>query len=52
LSNEERDKVETHEFLAATTAARHVFIAAARNVRGLSADQRWRWTLKMLQTDA
>jgi hypothetical protein len=35
-------------FQAAATAARHVFIAAARQLRRVPADVRWRWTLKML----
>ena len=35
-------------FQAAATASRHVFIAAARKVRCVWADTRWRWTLKML----
>ena len=33
---------------AATTAVRHVSIAAARSVRCVWADVRWRWTLKVL----
>jgi hypothetical protein len=33
---------------AAVTASRHVFIAAARKVRCVEAEVRWRWTLKML----
>jgi hypothetical protein len=48
LSNEERDKVAAHEFLAAATTALRVFIAAAWNVRCVWADARWCWTLKML----
>ena len=35
-------------FQATATAARHVFIAAARKPRCVWADVRWRWTLKML----
>ena len=35
-------------FQAAATASRQVFIAAARKVRCVWADTRWRWTLKML----
>ena len=33
---------------AAATAVRHVSIAAARSVRCVWAEVRWRWTLKML----
>ena len=47
-----RTKITTRlrlvSFQAAATAARHVFIAAARKLRRVRADVRWRWTLKML----
>ncbi len=33
---------------AAATAVRHVVIAAARSVRCVWAEMRWRWTLKVL----
>ena len=33
---------------AAATAVRHVSIAAARSVRCVWAEVRWRWTLKVL----
>jgi hypothetical protein len=33
---------------AAATAVRHVSIAAARSVRCVWAEERWRWTLKVL----
>jgi len=33
---------------AAATAVRHVVIASARSARCVSADTRWRWTLKVL----
>ena len=36
------------KFQATATAARHVFIAAARKVRCVGAEVRWRWTLKVL----
>jgi hypothetical protein len=35
-------------FQAPALAARHVFIAAARKIRCVWADVRWRWTLKVL----
>jgi pimeloyl-ACP methyl ester carboxylesterase len=35
-------------FQATATTARHVFIAAARRVRCVWAEARWRWTLKVL----
>jgi hypothetical protein len=34
------------KFQAAVTASRHVPIAAARKVRCVEAEVRWRWTLK------
>ena len=37
------------KFQAAVTASRHVFIAAARKVRCVAAEVRWRWTLKVLK---
>src|SRR5208337_5072122 len=37
---------------AAATAVRHVVIAAARSVRCVWAEMRWRWTLKVLWTAA
>ena len=40
------------KFQAAVTASRHVLIAAARNVRCVGAEVRWRWTSKVLQTAA
>jgi adenylate cyclase len=40
------------KFQAAVTASRHVLIAAARKVRCVEAEVRWRWTLKMLKTAA
>ena len=40
------------KFQAAATASRHVFIAAARKVRCVGAEVRWRWTLKVLKTAA
>jgi hypothetical protein len=36
------------ELQAASTTSRHVPIAAARSVRCVWAEVRWRWTLKML----
>ncbi len=39
-------------FQAAATASRHVFIAAARKVRCVWADTRWRWRLKRLSRAA
>src|SRR5271166_5673113 len=36
------------KFQAAVTASRHVLIAAARKVRCVWAEMRWRWTLKVL----
>src|SRR5580700_5174017 len=38
------------KFQAAVTVPRHVFIAAARKVRCVEAEVRWRWTLKVLKT--
>jgi hypothetical protein len=40
------------KFQAAATASRHVLIAAARKVRCVEAEVRWRWTLKVLKTAA
>ena len=40
------------KFQAAVTASRHVLIAAARKVRWVEAEVRWRWTLKVLKTAA
>jgi hypothetical protein len=40
------------KFQAAVTASRHVLIAAARKVRCVEAEVRWRWTLKVLKTAA
>jgi hypothetical protein len=40
------------KFQAAVTASRHVLIAAARKVRCVEAEARWRWTLKVLKTAA
>ena len=40
------------KFQAGVTASRHVLIAAARNVRCVEAEVRWRWTLKVLKTAA
>jgi hypothetical protein len=37
---------------AAATAVGHVSIAAARSVRCVWPEERWRWTLKVLQTAA
>jgi hypothetical protein len=49
LPNKERDRALRHvSSQAAATAARHVFIAAARKIRCARADARWRWTLKVL----
>ena len=36
------------QFQAAATASRHAPIAAARSVRWVRAEVRWRWTLKVL----
>jgi mono/diheme cytochrome c family protein len=43
LSDGEREKLNLH-FQAAATAVRHVSIAAARTVRCVRAEVRWRWT--------
>ncbi len=40
------------DFQAAATTSRHVLIAAARSVRCVRAEVRWRWTLKVLKTAA
>jgi hypothetical protein len=40
------------KFQAAVTASRHVLIAAARKMRCVEAEVRWRWTLKVLKTAA
>jgi hypothetical protein len=49
LPIKERDKALRHVgSQAAATAARHVFIAAARKIRCVQADARCRWTLKVL----
>jgi hypothetical protein len=45
-------KIDSLKFQAAVTASRHVLIAAARKVRCVEAEVRWRWTLKMLKTAA
>lgn len=48
LSNEGRARRAAREFQAAATVARDVPIAAARKMRYVRADVRWRWTLKLL----
>jgi hypothetical protein len=40
------------KFQAVVTASRHVLIAAARKMRCVGAEVRWRWTLKVLKTAA
>ena len=40
------------KFQGAVAASRHVLIAAARKVRCVEAEVRWRWTLKVLKTAA
>ena len=40
------------KFQAAVTASRHVLMAAARKVRCVEAEVRWRWALKVLKTAA
>jgi hypothetical protein len=55
LSRWQRRSLRGHatlEFQAAVAASRHVLIAAARNVRCVEAEVRWRWTLKVLKTAA
>jgi hypothetical protein len=48
LSTESEKRPQLLQFQAAATTSRHVLIAAARKVRCVRAEARWRWTLKVL----
>ena len=52
LPTKERDGPAALEISSSRDCSRRVLIAAARKVRCVEAEVRWRWTLKVLKTAA